>query len=65
MVRKLHGWITYVAMAGVFLHSVDRFNEDGEGQVIEVDRLNATPLLEPRVPETGDSSASWSSSRVV
>lgn len=45
-------------MAGIFLHSVDRFNEDSEGQVTEVDRSNATPLLEPRVTETSDSSAS-------
>ncbi|PPD69485.1 hypothetical protein GOBAR_DD33628 [Gossypium barbadense] len=37
---------------GIFLHSVDRFNEDSEGQVTEVDRSNATPLLEPRVAET-------------
>ncbi|XP_017616299.1 probable sphingolipid transporter spinster homolog 2 isoform X2 [Gossypium arboreum] len=43
---------------GIFLHSVDRFNEDSEGQVTEVDRSNATPLLEPRVTETSDSSAS-------
>ncbi|MBA0823922.1 hypothetical protein Goarm_020615, partial [Gossypium armourianum] len=33
---------------GIFLHSVDRFNEDSEGQVTEVDRSNAAPLLEPR-----------------
>ncbi|KAH1122812.1 hypothetical protein J1N35_005972 [Gossypium stocksii] len=43
---------------GIFLHSVDRFNEDSEGQVTEVDTSNATPLLEPRVAETSDSSAS-------
>lgn len=43
-----------MAMAGIFLHSVDRFNEDNEGQVIEVDRSNSntTPLLEPQVAET-------------
>ncbi|XVF00684.1 hypothetical protein REPUB_Repub04eG0022300 [Reevesia pubescens] len=42
---------------GIFLHSVDRFNEDSEGQVTEVDRSNTTPLLEPEVAETRDSSA--------
>ncbi|XP_022762848.1 probable sphingolipid transporter spinster homolog 2 isoform X2 [Durio zibethinus] len=41
---------------GIFLHSVDRFNEDSEGQVTEVDRSNTTPLL-PEVAETRYSSA--------
>ncbi|XP_039065899.1 probable sphingolipid transporter spinster homolog 2 isoform X2 [Hibiscus syriacus] len=34
---------------GTFLHSVDRFNEDGEGQVTDVDGSNTTPLLEAGV----------------
>ena len=47
-----------MAMAGIFLQSVDRFNEDNGGQVLEVDRSNiTTPLLEPKVTETRDFSA--------
>ncbi|KAK9000151.1 hypothetical protein V6N11_080657 [Hibiscus sabdariffa] len=34
---------------GTFLHSVDRFNEDGEEQVTDVDGSNTTPLLEPQL----------------
>ncbi|XP_007041476.2 PREDICTED: probable sphingolipid transporter spinster homolog 2 isoform X1 [Theobroma cacao] len=41
---------------GTFLHSVDRFNEDSEGQVTEVDRSNTTPLLGPKVAEARESS---------
>ncbi|XVF68141.1 hypothetical protein PTKIN_Ptkin10aG0179900 [Pterospermum kingtungense] len=42
---------------GIFLHSVDRFYEGNEGQANEVDGSNTTPLLEPEVAETRDSSA--------
>ncbi|XVE67377.1 hypothetical protein DITRI_Ditri08aG0155300 [Diplodiscus trichospermus] len=42
---------------GIFLHSVDRFYEDNEGQFIEVDRSNTAPLLEPKVAEGIESSA--------
>ncbi|XAR52985.1 hypothetical protein NMG60_11021344 [Bertholletia excelsa] len=31
---------------GIFLHSVDRFHEDSEQSVTEIDRSNLTPLLE-------------------
>ncbi|XP_022726859.1 probable sphingolipid transporter spinster homolog 1 isoform X2 [Durio zibethinus] len=41
---------------GIFLHSVDRFNEGKEGEVTEVDISNTTPLLEPKVAETRNSS---------
>lgn len=37
---------------GIFLHSVDRFNEDSEHPVLVVDRSNTTPLLEEKTPET-------------
>ncbi|XP_031264268.1 probable sphingolipid transporter spinster homolog 2 [Pistacia vera] len=37
---------------GIFLHSVDRFNEESEHQVSRTERSNTTPLLEERKPET-------------
>ncbi|CAA0807397.1 Probable sphingolipid transporter spinster homolog 2 [Striga hermonthica] len=37
---------------GVFLHSVDRYNEDSEHQVTLVDKSNATPLLAEKTTET-------------
>lgn len=34
---------------GIFLHSVDRFNEDSEHPDITKDRLNTTPLLDEKI----------------
>ncbi|XP_059445912.1 probable sphingolipid transporter spinster homolog 2 isoform X2 [Corylus avellana] len=42
---------------GVFMHSVDRFNEESEHQVIVTDRSNRTPLLGGKTAETIGSSA--------
>ncbi|KAK2987428.1 hypothetical protein RJ640_018565 [Escallonia rubra] len=42
---------------GIFLHSVDRFNEDSEHPVTVVDRSNTTPLLEEKTAETTESAA--------
>lgn len=39
-------------MAGIFLHSVDRFNEDSEHQVRRVERTSTTALLEEKTGET-------------
>ncbi|KAH7575506.1 hypothetical protein JRO89_XS02G0125300 [Xanthoceras sorbifolium] len=36
---------------GIFLHSVDRFNEDSTHQVTPIEGSNRTPLLEERKPE--------------
>ncbi|KAA8536328.1 hypothetical protein F0562_028806 [Nyssa sinensis] len=41
---------------GMFIHSVDRFNEDGEYPVTRTDRANTTPLLEEKSAETTESS---------
>ncbi|XP_071935665.1 probable sphingolipid transporter spinster homolog 2 isoform X2 [Coffea arabica] len=37
---------------GIFLRSVDRFNEDSEHPVTAADRANTTPLLEDKTAET-------------
>ncbi|KAI3445836.1 hypothetical protein Pfo_002501 [Paulownia fortunei] len=37
---------------GVFFHSVDRYNEDSEHPVTEVDKANSTPLLAEKTTET-------------
>nr|DAD40824.1 TPA_asm: hypothetical protein HUJ06_015147 [Nelumbo nucifera] len=42
---------------GIFLHSVDRFNEDGEHQVSGVERSNLRPLLDGTKTETQEESA--------
>ncbi|KAK9287521.1 hypothetical protein L1049_015942 [Liquidambar formosana] len=42
---------------GIFLHSVDRFNEDSQHSVTTTDRANTTPLLEGRTAETTESPA--------
>ncbi|XP_031390992.1 probable sphingolipid transporter spinster homolog 2 isoform X2 [Punica granatum] len=39
---------------GIFLRSVDRFNEDSESRLIETDGSNTTPLLEENPAETTD-----------
>ncbi|XP_059653130.1 probable sphingolipid transporter spinster homolog 2 isoform X2 [Cornus florida] len=41
---------------GIFLHSVDRFNEDSENEVAISDRSNTTPLLEEKTAETTEPS---------
>ncbi|XP_020234032.1 probable sphingolipid transporter spinster homolog 2 [Cajanus cajan] len=46
---------------GIFLHSVDRFYEDSERQVSNVERLNSTMPLLPE--KTGETSASPSQSQ--
>ncbi|XP_044490789.1 probable sphingolipid transporter spinster homolog 2 [Mangifera indica] len=42
---------------GIFLPSVDRFNEESEHQVTRIERSNTTPLLEERKEETTETSA--------
>uniref|UniRef100_A0A2N9IXJ1 Major facilitator superfamily (MFS) profile domain-containing protein n=1 Tax=Fagus sylvatica TaxID=28930 RepID=A0A2N9IXJ1_FAGSY len=42
---------------GIFLHSVDRFNEESEHQVTATDRSNITPLLEGKTAQITESSA--------
>ncbi|KAJ4716039.1 Major facilitator superfamily protein [Melia azedarach] len=42
---------------GIFLHSVDRFNEDSEHQVTRTERSNTTPLLEDKKAEITEISA--------
>ncbi|KAL3843814.1 hypothetical protein ACJIZ3_001217 [Penstemon smallii] len=37
---------------GIFLHSVDRYNEDSEHSVTVVDKSNSSPLLEEKTTET-------------
>lgn len=36
---------------GIFLHSVDRFDEDSEDRVSDVERANSPPLLEKKSTE--------------
>lgn len=43
--------------AGVFMRSVDRFDEESEHQVIATDRTNRTPLLGGKMPQTTRSTA--------
>nr|KYP54518.1 Protein spinster isogeny 1 [Cajanus cajan] len=40
---------------GIFLRSVDRYNEDSEVEVSSVERTSTTPLFEERIPETSTS----------
>ncbi|KAK7328053.1 hypothetical protein VNO77_22148 [Canavalia gladiata] len=42
---------------GIFLHSVDRFDEDSEHQVSNVERSNTMPLLQEKTGETSASPA--------
>ncbi|KAF7126584.1 hypothetical protein RHSIM_Rhsim11G0145100 [Rhododendron simsii] len=42
---------------GIFLHGVDRFNEDCENPVTIVDKSNVTPLLDEKTDERTNSSA--------
>ncbi|XP_044509709.1 probable sphingolipid transporter spinster homolog 2 isoform X2 [Mangifera indica] len=42
---------------GIFLHSVDRFDEESEHQVTRIERSNTTPLLQERKEETTEISA--------
>uniref|UniRef100_A0A2N9IZU8 Uncharacterized protein n=1 Tax=Fagus sylvatica TaxID=28930 RepID=A0A2N9IZU8_FAGSY len=42
---------------GIFLHSVDRFNEESEHQVTATDRSSIAPLLEVKTAEITESSA--------
>lgn len=42
-------------MAGIFLNSVDRFNEESENPAIPSERSNTTPLLEGDAAETKSS----------
>lgn len=43
-------------LAGIFLHSVDKFNEDSEHSVAIDDRSSTTPLLGGDLTETTGSS---------
>lgn len=38
--------VDLVTLTGVFLNSVDKFNEDGENQVSLINKANMKPLLE-------------------
>ncbi|XP_021802175.1 probable sphingolipid transporter spinster homolog 2 [Prunus avium] len=42
---------------GIFLHSVDRFNEESENQISTTERSNTTPLLKGKKTETTESAA--------
>ncbi|XP_027364774.1 probable sphingolipid transporter spinster homolog 2 isoform X2 [Abrus precatorius] len=44
-------------LIGIFLHSVDRYDEDSEHQVSNVERSNTMPLLLEKTGETSASSA--------
>lgn len=44
-------------MSGIFLHTVDRFDEDSEHQVSNVERSNTMPLLQEKTGETSASPA--------
>lgn len=46
-----------VCIPGIFLHSVDRFDEESEHQVTRIERSNTTPLLQERKEETTEISA--------
>lgn len=39
-------------MSGIFLHSVDRFEEDSEHEVSNVQRSNTMPLLQEKTSES-------------
>ncbi|GAV65110.1 MFS_1 domain-containing protein, partial [Cephalotus follicularis] len=43
--------------AGIFLHGVDRFNEDSEYQATIIDRTITAPLLEDKIAEATETSA--------
>lgn len=45
-------------IAGIFLPSVDRFNEDSEHEVSSVERTSTAPLLEENTAETSASGQS-------
>ena len=47
-------------MSGIFLHSVDRFNEDSEDQESTVERSSTMPLLQENAGETSSSSPAQS-----
>ncbi|BBH09271.1 Major facilitator superfamily protein [Prunus dulcis] len=42
---------------GIFLHSVDRFNEESENQITTTERSNTTPLLKGKKTETTESAS--------
>jgi len=39
-------------IAGIFLHTVDRYNEDSEHEVSSVERTSTAPLLEENTAKT-------------
>jgi len=39
-------------IAGIFLHSVDRYNEDSEHEGSSVERTNTAPLVEENTAKT-------------
>jgi len=45
-------------IAGIFLHSVDRYNEDSEQEVSSVERTTTAPLLEENTAKTSISGQS-------
>ncbi|XP_002518297.2 probable sphingolipid transporter spinster homolog 2 [Ricinus communis] len=47
----------FIWFIGIFLKSVDKFNEESEHQVAVTDRSNTTPLLEGKTAETTATSA--------
>lgn len=42
---------------GIFLHGVDRFNEESEHHATRIDKSNTTPLLEDKTADTAEASA--------
>lgn len=49
--------ITWFTLAGIFLHGVDRFNEESEHHATRIDKSNTTPLLEDKTADTAEASA--------
>jgi len=45
-------FLNILCIAGIFLRSVDRFNEDSEHEVSRIERTSSAPLLEDKTTET-------------
>ncbi|RVX10226.1 putative sphingolipid transporter spinster-like 2 [Vitis vinifera] len=48
---------THSRKRGIFLHGVDRFNEESEHHATRIDKSNTTPLLEDKTADTAEASA--------
>ena len=53
---KLLCFVCFRLCVGIFLRSVDRFNEDTQHPVTAADRANTAPLLEDKTAETSAAS---------